>query len=202
MEPTSLPRLLIGYGILFGLPLSLFLFPRSRWSRQLTAVVGPALDARLLTRRQCLWNAATYALLGSAAIAAALLTSLGADWWFAPAEPPLPFFALGFAYFLMGLVGLGGALYLLMAAPSRPAALEYAPPSLDIRILKPYLSFDRSYTAYLGVTPDDHYYVLVPKRHLANNTTTAPVAIGPFEALEQAERRALTETGHLPDDGV
>lgn len=195
MGGPSPARLLLGYALLFGLPLSVVVFPRTRWARLLYTRVGPSLDPRSMTRASCLRGAAAFAILGSASLAASYGTFLVADAMFGPLRHPLPMEALFFAYFLMGAMGLVASLYLLVRAPFRPAALPTPAPTIRANFLKQYFSADGQVAANIFRLEDGSYAVARNPPGF-EGTTPAPSACA---TLEEAEKAALMLAGYLPN---
>jgi hypothetical protein len=201
MEPIPFPRLLIGYALMFGLPLAMLWFPRTWWAQILSSRVGPDLEVAHQTRADCLRNAVVFALLGAAAIGAWLGTSFFAEAWFGSIDRVMPLAVLAFTYAILGLVGFGGAIYLLARAPFRPAVLAVPAPQPAYRVLKEYESRDRTFVVFLVVDDADCFFVLVP---VLTPSPEGPqsIILGPCGTLEDAEREALRASGHLDTTGV
>jgi hypothetical protein len=196
-------RLWIGYVVMFGLPLLAILFRRTWWGRLLHAKAGPELDVTFQTRRDCFRNAATFAVLGVAGILAAFGTGWLADRFFGAVDAVPAVMGLMFVYMILGLVGFGGAIYLLIRAPFRPASLPAIDPARDLYFLKEYETVDRSRLVFVAHNTDMAYFVIV--REVTDEEIEKcppPVVHGPFALLATAEDRALVESGHKARTGV
>lgn len=194
MEQPTTANLLLGYAVLFGLPLSVVVFPRSRWAKLLYTHVGPSLDYRSMTRSSCLRGAAVFAILGIASLTASFGTFSLADAIFGPLRHPLPVEALFFAYFLMGAMGLVASFYLLVRAPFRPLALPTPAPTLRAHFLKQYLSADGQVAANIFSLESGSYVVArIPPRPEGESPAPSHCA-----TLEEAEQVALMLAGYLP----
>lgn len=201
MEPIPLSRLLIGYAIMFLLPAAVAWFPRSWWARTLRRSVGPDLNVKTQSRTDCFRGAATFLLFGTVALALGFATFSLAESWFGSVDRYPAFAVLFFTYALLGLLGIGGAVYLAVRAPFRPAVI---PTPIKITVLKEYRAVTGSGVARVFSQDDAQAYgLLVPLP--PPRDPDAPVeweALGPFATLEEAEREALRVTGHLRDIGV
>lgn len=114
-------ELRIGFTIIAGLLALVSFFPKSPISRSLFSRVGPSLDATSMTRSECLRAAGGLAFIAGLSVLTlygiiAVGKALGRD-----ANDILPLAAAMFMYGLFVLMGVAGALYLLMRAPFRPA---------------------------------------------------------------------------------
>ncbi len=121
-------------------------FPRSWWAAALRRSVGPDLNVRTQSRGDCLRGAGVFLVFGVAALLLGFVTFALAESWFGSVDRYPAFAVLFFTYAMLGLLGLGGACYLLARAPFRPTVM---PTPVRIRVLKEYRSPDGSRVARL-----------------------------------------------------
>jgi hypothetical protein len=135
-------------------------------------------------------------LFGTAAIAMGFATFTLAEKWYGTIDRVPAFAVLFFTYTILGLVGWGGAVYLVIRAPFRPAIM---PVPIQIEVLKEYRSPDGSVVARVFAEEGNRAYgLLVPESRPSGEGPGSWQALGPYATLEQAEREALRITGHFP----
>jgi hypothetical protein len=199
LEPIPFGRLFLGLLLTFVLPLAAAWFPRAWWARALASQVGPDLNVKTQSRSDCLRGAAVFLILGTAAIAMGLATFTLAEKWYGAVDRVPAFAVLFFTYTILGLVGWGGAVYLVIRAPFRPAVM---PVPVRIEVLKEYRSPDGTKVARVFAQEGYAAYgLLVPASPPHPDAPGSWQALGPYATLEQAEREALRLTGHLPRSG-
>jgi hypothetical protein len=123
---SPFPPFKVAAGVCLGMAAILALAPGSNAGRLLFSRLGPSLDAGAMTRAECWRSTGGFLVIAALALGTIVgLTALGPllrrDPWDVPVLA-----ALLFAFSLLVIMGIAGALYLAARAPFRPTSLGSA----------------------------------------------------------------------------
>jgi len=149
-----------------------------------------------MTRPECLRASLGFFLIGVLGLGTSILVVWLGNRLYGSFDRQWPFLVLMFVYSIIGMMGVGGGLYLLVRAPFRPTS---HPERIQVAFLKEYVAPDGLRRASLWESPDGSIIVLEQSRVLAG-MADAPVPDGWGDGQVSAESITLAQAESLALD--